>query len=103
MSSNYTGEFETLLASWRPEHDRFHLHHFAELVLQNGSYLGPNDLPFDMMQDPAARRRLKAWMLDQKKLEALEKAAYTDIESPWADACDRAAQEWRPHVGARPA
>ncbi|CAG0996895.1 hypothetical protein PLCT2_02814 [Planctomycetaceae bacterium] len=52
------------------------------------------------MQNSDARAALRAWVLDPAKLSALERAAYDDLDSPWAEPCDRAAQVLRLHLSA---
>lgn len=100
MAAEFTGEFEQCLALWHPVQDKIHLRHFADLVLMNSGNWGPNDLPFVMMTNNDARLRLKSWVLDPAKLAALESAAYSEIETLWADAFDTAAQVLSPHVEA---
>ena len=103
LAADVTQCLPQLLQAWKPRENKAHLWHFAELVLHNHDCLGPNDLPFDPMQNAQSREAIRLWTLDYSKAAALESAAALDLDSPWAEPCERAAQVLRSYLGAGPA
>lgn len=101
LAADVTHCLPQLLQVWKPQENKAHLWHFAEVVLHNHDSLGPTDIPFDEIQNTQAREALRQWILDEGKAAALERAASDDVDSPWAEPSDRAAKVLRSYLDAQ--